>query len=194
MTEDTGCTATIDPSRGNVVVASSQSTRDAEDTASADVLAPLPLPMTLEGAVRGRLTLGATPRLQGAVPFLELGAQPSRVHLQLSIASAQELGVSSQAGTVADQAVSARYRVDGGWQRGDYLFEVRWRRGESRRVLLDGQLLGEVPLPAAGAGTPPDRLRLGILRMEGTDGGPFSLTMTGWQLGDRLDTPLGDVQ
>ncbi|MBL8918829.1 MAG: hypothetical protein JNJ54_08230 [Myxococcaceae bacterium] len=194
VTEDTGCDATIDPSRGNLVVASVMSSRDAEDTASANVLPPLRLPTRAEGRVRGRLTLGAVPRLVGNAPFVELGAQPSGVHLQLAIAPTNELVVSSQAMTVADSAVSARYAIDGGWQRGDYLFEVRWRRGATRAVWLNGQLLGQVNLPSTSTPAPPDRLRLGIMRLDGpTDGGPFSVTLNSWQLAEDADAVLGDV-
>jgi hypothetical protein len=194
VTEDTGCSAAIDPSRGNLVVASVMSSRDSEDTASANVLPPLRLPTRLEGRVRGRLTLGAVPRLVGNAPFLELGAQPNAVHLQLALAPSNELVVSSQAMTVADNAVSSRYAIDGGWQRGDYLFEVRWRRGATRAVWLNGQLLGEVNLPSTTVPAPPDRFRLGLMRLDGpTDGGPFSVTVNSWQLAEDADAVLGDV-
>ena len=195
VTQDTGCTATIDPSRGNLVVSSVISSRDNEDTASANVLAPLRLPTKLEGRVRGRLTLGSTPRLVGNAPFVELGSNTAaQVHLQLAISSANELVVSNQAMTVSDNAISNRFPIDGGWQRGDYLFEVRWRRGESRTVWLNGQLLGDVPLPSNTVPPTPDRFRVGIMRLDGPlDGGPFSVTVNSWQLAEDADAVLGDV-
>lgn len=194
VTQDTGCTATIDPVRGNLVVATVASSRDSEDTASANVLAPLRLPTRIEGRVRGRLSLAGTPRLVGNVPFVELGAQPDRVHLQLAISPANELVVSSQAMTVADNAITTRYPIDGGWRGGDYLFEVRWRRGATRTVWLNNQLLGEVQLPSNTVMAPPDRFRLGIMRQDGpTDGGPFSVTVNSWQLAEDADAVLGDV-
>ncbi len=193
VTQDTGCTATIDPSRGNLVVASVMSSRDNEDTASANMLSTQRLPTRLEGRVRGRLTLGGTPRLAGNAPFAELGAQPDRVHLQLAISPSNELVVSSMPMTVADNAVSTRYAIDGGWQRGDYLFEVRWRRGASRTVWLNGQQLGEVALPSTTVMAPPDRFRLGLMRLDGVDGGPFSVTVNSWQLAEDADAVLGDV-
>lgn len=193
VTQDNGCTATIDPSRGNLVVASVMSSRDNEDTASANVLSPARLPQGAAGRLRGRLTLGGTPRLSGNAPFVELGAQPNRVHLQLAITAADQLEVSSQAMTVADTAVSTRYAVDGGWQRGDYLFEVRWQRGGTRTVWLNGARLGEVTLVSTAAPAPADRLRLGVMRVDGADGGPFSVTLNSWQLADDPDLALGDV-
>lgn len=195
VTQDTGCTATIDPSRGNLVVSSVLSSKDTEDTASANVLAPLRLPTKLEGRVRGRLTLGSTPRLVGNAPFIELGSNTSsQVHLQLAISAANELVVSNQAMTVSDNATSNRFAIDGGWQRGDYLFEVRWRRGESRTVWLNGQLLGDVPLPSNTVMAPPDRFRVGLMRLDGPlDGGPFSVTLNSWQLAEDADAVLGDV-
>lgn len=197
VTQDTGCTATIDPSRGNLVVSSVLSSRDNEDTASANVLAPLRLPTKLEGRVRGRLTLGSTPRLVGNAPFVELGSNTAlQVHLQLAISPANELVVSNHPMTVSDNAISTRYPIDGGWQRGDYLFEVRWRRGESRSVWLNGQLLGDVPLPSNTVMAPPDRFRVGIMRLDpdgGAIGGPFSVTVNSWQLAEDADAVLGDV-
>ena len=171
------------------------SSKDNEDTASANVLAPLRLPTKLEGRVRGRLTLGSTPRLVGNAPFVELGANmTSQVHLQLAISPSNELVVSNQAMTVSDNAISTRFPIDGGWQRGDYLFEVRWRRGESRTVWLNGQLLGDVPLPSNTVMAPPDRFRVGLMRVDGPpDGGPFSVTVNSWQLAEDADAVLGDV-
>jgi hypothetical protein len=193
VTQDTGCAASIDPSRGNLVVASVMSSRDSEDTASANMLSAQRLPTRLEGRVRGRLTLGNTPALTGNAPFVELGAQPDRVHLQLAISPGNELVVSSMPRTVADNAVSTRYAIDGGWQRGDYLFEVRWRRGATRTVWLNGRQLGEVALPSTTVVAPPDRFRLGLMRLDGVDGGPFSVTVNSWQLAEDADAVLGDL-
>jgi hypothetical protein len=98
--------------------------------------------------------------------------------------------------TVSDNAISNRFPIDGGWQRGDYLFEVRWRRGESRTVWLNGQLLGDVALPSNTVMAPPDRFRVGIMRLDpdgGAIGGPFSVTVNSWQLAEDADAVLGDV-
>ncbi len=193
VTEDSSCAAMIDPSRANQVTATVVSTRDTEDTASANVLDVARLPTGLSGRVRGRLTLASAPRLAGNAPFLELGSQPSSVHLQLALTARHQLEVNSMAMTVADTAVSNRYAIDGGFERGDYLFEVSWQRGGTRTVWLNGQRLGEVPLPSTRAAPPPDRLRLGIMRLDGVDGGPFSVTIGGWQLSDDPDAVLEDA-
>jgi hypothetical protein len=195
FTQDTGCTAMVDTANGNQFNGSVANSADDQDSASGDFLDGGFLPQQLEGAVRGRLRLTARPTLAGNLPFVEYSlGRNTNIHLQMAITAQNALQVSSQANTVADLAVSNTYAVDGGFAPGDYLFEVRWRRGGNRRVWLNNQLLGTVPLPAAGAAPQvPDRFRIGIMRLDGMDGGAASLSMRSWQLGDREDTTFGNL-
>ena len=54
------------------------------------------------------------------------------------------------------------------------------------------EALGRAPASGAAPGVP-DRFRLGIMRLDGVDGGAASLSMRSWQLGDREDSTLGDL-
>jgi hypothetical protein len=195
FTQDTGCTAMVDGANGNQLNASVANTADDQDSASGDFLDGGFLPQQLEGAVRGRLRLTARPTLAGNLPFVEYSlGRNMNIHLQMAITAQNALQVSSQANTVSDNAVTNTYAVDGGFGPGDYLFEVRWRRGGTRRVWLNSQLLGTVNLPAAGAAPQvPDRFRIGIMRLDGMDGGASTLSMRSWQLGDREDTTFGNL-
>ncbi|MDX2015088.1 MAG: hypothetical protein SFW67_33145 [Myxococcaceae bacterium] len=195
FTQDTGCTAMVDAANGNQLNASVANAADDQDSASGDFLDGGFLPQQLEGAVRGRVRLNARPALTGNLPFVEYSlGRNMNIHLQLAITAQNALQVSSQANTVADLAVTNTYAVDGGFAPGDYLFEVRWRRNGTRRVWLNNQLLGTVNLPAAGAAPQvPDRFRIGIMRLDGMDGGATSLSMRSWQLGDREDTTFGNL-
>lgn len=195
FTQDVGCTAMVDGANGNQFNASVANTADDQDSASGDFLDGGFLPQQLEGAVKGRLRLAARPSLAGNLPFVEYSlGRNTNIHLQLAITAQGALQVSNQAGTVADMAVTNVYAIDGGFAPGDYLFEVRWRRGGTRRVFLNNQLLGTANLPASGAAPGvPDRFRLGIMRLDGVDGGASSLSMRSWQLGDREDSTLGDL-
>jgi hypothetical protein len=195
FTQDTGCAAMVDAANGNQLNASVANSADDQDSASGDFLDGGFLPQQLEGAVRGRLRLTARPTLAGNLPFVEYSlGRFTNIHLQLAITPAGALQVSNQANTVSDNAVSNTYAIDGGFAPGDYLFEVRWRRGGNRRVWLNNQLLGTVNLPASGAAPAvPDRFRIGIMRLDGMDGGAASLSMRSWQLGDREDSTLGNL-
>ncbi len=194
-TLDIGCVAMIDSANGHQLNSTVMSTADAEDSASGDVRDAGLLPTTLEGAVKGKLRLPARPQLVGNLPFLEYSlGQSTNVHLQLAITPGGDLQVSNGAGTVADQAVSNTYAVDGGFGAGDYLFEVRWRRGGNRRVWMNSRLLGTVALPASGAApSVGDRFRVGIIRLDGADGGAAAASVRAWQLGDRENSTLGDL-
>jgi len=195
VTLDTGCVAMIDAANGNQLNGSVMSTLDSEDSASGDVRDAGVLPTTLEGAVKGKLRLPARPQLVGNLPFMEYGfGQSTNVHLQLAITPSGDLQVSNGAGTVSDNAVSTTYPVDGGFGAGDYLFEVRWSRGGNRRVWMNSRLLGTVALPATGAGpSSPDRFRVGIMRLDGADGGTAAASVRAWQLGERENSTLGDL-
>lgn len=195
FTRDTGCTVTVDGANGNELTATVANTADDQDSASGDFLDGGFLPRQLEGAVKGRLRLPARPALAGNLPFVEYSlGRFTNIHLQLAITPGGALQVSNQANTVSDQAISNAWAVDGGFEAGEYRFEVRWRRGGTRRVWLNEQLLGTVSLPATGAAPSlPDRFRVGIMRLEGTDGGAASLVVSGWQLGDREDALLLDL-
>lgn len=195
FTLDTGCVAMVDAANGNQLNGTVVGTVDSEDSASGDVRDAGFLPTTFEGAVKGKLRLAARPQLAGNLPFMEYSfGQSTNVHLQLAITPAGALQVSNTAGTVSDNAVTNTYAVDGGFGAGDYLFEVRWARGGNRRVWMNTRLLGTVALPATGANpTLGDRFRVGIMRLDGTDGGPAAVSVRAWQLGERENSTLGDL-
>jgi hypothetical protein len=197
-TLDMGCTVMVDAANGNQANCASMAGADSQDSASADVKDATKLPTTFEGAVKGKLILTARPTAQGNIPFCELSyTQSMNIHLQLAITPQGELQVSNQAATVSDNAVSNTYAVPGNFGAGTYTFEVRWKRGGMRQVWVNGSMVGMAALAASGnpPANTPDRFRLGIMRVDGPDTGPgANLAVRAWQLGDRENSTLGDLQ
>jgi hypothetical protein len=191
-TVDPGCTVDIDPSRGNRVVSTVPGSRDDQDTATADLVDPNRLPRTLEGRLRGRLTLAAPLQVRGTVPVVFLGTQTGVAWARVAFDAQGALVVESDAQTVGSAALVERFSIDGGFTAGDWLVEVAWQRGSFRQVKLNEQLVS-LALLSGGGTLPPDELRLGIARYDGDAGTAFTVTLSSWQLADDLSVSLGDM-
>ena len=189
---DGGCTLDIDPSRGNRVLATVMGPGDDRDTASAEMIDVNRLPRTLEGRMRGRITLAAPLSVKGFVPVAFIGTQSGQAFARIGFDGAGALVVESDAQTVGASALSQRFFVDGGFTAGDWVVEVAWRVGAARQVRLNDVLVADTVL-AGGATLPPAELSLGIARYDGDAGGAFTVTLSSWQLADDLLVPLGDV-
>lgn len=191
-TVDTNCVVDIDPSRGNRVVSTVVGAADDRDTATADLVDVNRLPRTLEGRVRGRLTLAAPLMVRGFVPVVFVGSQTGLAFARVGFDGTGALVVESDAQTVSTSRLVERFTVDGGFTTGDWVVEVAWQRGAFRQVKLNEQLLADTPT-SGGATLPPDELRLGVARYDGDAGMNFTLTLSSWQLADDLSVRLGDV-
>lgn len=188
-TVDPGCTLVIDSFRGNSVLATVLGSSDDQDTALAEQIAVNLLPRTLEGRFKGRLTLPAPVGVRGFVPVAYLGTQTGQAFARIGFDNAGQLVVESDAQTVGNAALVERFVVDGGFTAGDWLIEVAYRVGASREVRVNDVLLASTAV-TGGASAPPTELSLGIARYDGDAGGPFSLTLSSWQLADDLTVPL----
>lgn len=191
-TLDTGCTVDIDPSRGNRVVSTVVSSADDRDTATADLVDTNRLPRTLEGRLRGRVTLASPLTVRGLVPVAFVGTQTGLAFARVGFDATGALVVESDAQTVGAAPLVERFTVDGGFTTGDWIVEVAWLRGAFRQVKLNEQLLADTPT-SGGATLPPDELRLGVARYDGDAGTVFTVTLSSWQLADDLSVRLGDV-
>jgi hypothetical protein len=191
-TVDPGAMLDIDPSRGNRVLATIPGPRDGEDTAQAELVDLNRLPRTLEGRLRGRITLPAPVGVRGFVPLVFLGTQSGTAFLRAGFDHSGQLVVESDAQTLGDAALTERFQVDGGFTTGDWVVEFAWAAGTSREVWINGLNVATTRV-TGGASTPPSELALGIARYDGDAGGPFSVTLSGWQLADELSARLGDV-
>jgi len=191
-TVDTGATLDIDPSRGNRVLAIVPGPADSQDTALAELVDLNRLPRTLEGRIRGRITLPAPVGVRGTVPILYLGSQAGQAFVRAGFDAAGQLLVESDAQTLGTAALVERFQVDGGFTAGDWVLEVSWAVGASRQVAINGVTVADT-LVTGGTTTPPAELSLGIARYDGDAGGTFSVTLSGWQLADDRSVVLGDV-
>lgn len=184
-----GCTLDIDPTRGNRVLATVVSAADTQDTALAELIDVNRLPRTLEARFKGRVTLPAPLSLRGFVPIAYLGTQTGQAFARLGFDATGQLVVESDAQTVGAAALVERFAVDGGFTTGDWVLEVAYRVGSTREVRINDVLVSSTPV-SGGATLPPDELDLGIARYDGDAGGPFSVTLSSWQLADDLQVPL----
>lgn len=191
-TVDPGASVDIDPARGNRVLATVPGPLDAEDTAQAELVDLNRLPRTLEGRLRGRITLPAPLGVRGFVPLVYLGTQSGQAWVRAGFDGAGQLVVESDAQTLGNAALVERFAVDGGFLAGDWVLEVAWAAGASREVKLNGATLATTTV-TGGASLPPAELALGIARYDGDAGGPFTVTLSGWQLADDRTVVLGDT-
>jgi len=189
-TIDTNCALDIDPSRGNRVLATVLSADDAQDTATAEMVDVNRLPRTLEGRMRGRLTLPAPLAVRDFVPVVFLGTQTGLAFARVGFDGQGRIRVESDAQTVGSSALVERFSVDGGFSAGDWVVEVAWRAGVFREVRLNDVVLSTTTV-TGGATQPPDELSLGPARYDGDAGTAFSITLSGWQLADDLTVNLG---
>jgi hypothetical protein len=188
-TEDAGCTVDIDPNQGNRVLASVRP--DAGCTvATADLTDPRRLPTTTEGHLRGRLTIATKVGVRGRTPLVRLGSD-TQPWFDLGFTGPGTLFVSSSADTVSQAELTETFTRDGGFGPGDVVVDVAWRRGGFRAVRIDGVLVANTPVTTSGSAAPPPTLRLGVVQLTG-DGGPFEVTLSGFQLADSPDASLGD--
>lgn len=190
-TVDPGCTVDIDPSRGNRVLATIAGPLDSQDTATAELLDLNRLPRTLEGRLRGRITLVAPLSVRGFVPLAYVGTQSGQAFARIGFDGAGRLVVESDAQTLGTAALVERFAVDGGFTAGDWVVEVAWRVGGARQVRLNDVLQADTAV-TGGATLPPGELSLGIARYDGDAGTAFTVTLSSWQLADDLFVPLGD--
>ena len=186
---DGGATLDIDPSRGNRVLATVLGWRDDQDTALADLVDLNRLPRTLEGRMRGRITLVAPLAVKGFVPVAFIGTQSGQAFARIGFDGAGQLVVESDAQTLGAAALVERFSVDGGFSAGDWVVEVAWRVGAARQVRLNDVLLADTVV-SGGATLPPSELSLGIARYDGDAGTAFTVTLSSWQLTDDLLVPL----
>ena len=184
-----GCTLDIDPTRGNRVLATVVGPADNQDTALAELIDVNRLPRTLEGRFKGRITLPAPVGVRGFVPIAYLGTQTGQAFARLGFDNSGQLVVESDAQTLGTAALVERFQVDGGFNTGDWMVEVAYRVGTSREVRINDVLVASTAV-SGGASTPPDELSLGIARYDGDAGGPFTLTLSSWQLADDLTVVL----
>ncbi|MDP1823793.1 MAG: hypothetical protein Q8L48_11135 [Archangium sp.] len=190
-TVDPGCTVDIDPARGNRVLATILGPLDSQDTATAELVDLNRLPRTLEGRLRGRITLVAPLSVRGFVPVAYVGTQSGQAFARIGFDGAGRLVVESDAQTVGGPALVERFTVDGGFTAGDWVVEVAWRVGSARQVRLNDVLQADTAV-TGGATLPPAELSLGIARYDGDAGTAFTVTLSSWQLADDLLVPLGD--
>ncbi len=190
-TVDPTCTLDIDPSRGNRVLATVLGSGDAQDTALAEMIDLNHLPRSLEGRLRGRITLVAPLSVSGFVPLAYLGTQSGQAFVRIGFEASGQLVVESDAQTVGAAALVERFPVDGGFTAGDWIVEVAYRVGTAREVRIN-DVLQRYTSVSGGATLPPAELSLGIARYDGTGGGAFSVTLSSWQLADDLLVTLGD--
>jgi hypothetical protein len=188
-TIDPGCMVDIDPSRGNRVLATIVGSGDTQDTATAEMLAPMHLPRTLEGRIKGRITLPAPINVNGFVPLIFLGTQSGQAFARVGFDGARQLVVESDPQTVGSFSLVERFSVDGGFTAGDWIVEVSYRVGTGREVRINDSVVSYA-LVTGGATMPPDELSLGIARYDGDAGSAFSVTLSSWQLADDLMVPL----
>lgn len=191
-TVEPGCTVDIDPLRGNRVQATIAGSADFEDTAVAELVDLNRLPRTLEGRLKGRVTLAAPLAVRGFVPLVSLGTQSGQAWVRAGFDGAGRLVVESDAQTLGAAALTERFSVDGGFTAGDWVLELAWRAGGFRQVRLNGALLADTPV-TGGASLPPGELGLGIARYDGDAGTAFTATLSAWQLADDLQVTLGDL-
>ncbi len=190
-TIDPSCTLDIDPSRGNRVLATVLGSQDTQDTAVAEMIDLNRLPRSLEGRLRGRITLVAPVFVSGFVPLAYLGTQSGQAFARIGFDASGQLVVESDAQTVGSTALVERFSVDGGFTAGDWIVEVAYRVGTTREVRIN-DVLQRATTVSGGATLPPSELSLGIARYDGTGGGAFSVTLSSWQLSDDLLVTLGD--
>lgn len=190
-TVDPTCSIDIDPSRGNRVLATVLGSGDTQDTAVAEMIDLNHLPRTLEGRLRGRITLAAPLSVSGFVPLAYLGTQSGQAFTRIGFEASGQLVVESDAQTVGSAALVERFSVDGGFTAGDWVVEVAYRVGTSREVRINDVLQRNTTV-SGGATLPPAELSLGIARYDGTGGSAFSVTLSSWQLSDDLQVRLGD--
>lgn len=190
-TIDPGCSLDIDPSRGNRVLATIPGSLDTQDTATAEMVDLNRLPRTLEGRLRGRITLVAPLAVRGFVPVAFVGTQSGQAFARIGFDGAGRLVVESDAQTVGAAALTERFGVDGGFGAGDWVVEVAWRVGSARQVRINDVLQADTPV-VGGATLPPGELWLGIARYDADGGSAFTVTLSSWQLADDLLVPLGD--
>lgn len=131
-------------------------------------------------------------QVQGFVPVLFIGTQTGQAFTRAGFDAQGRLRVESDAQTLGDAALTETFTVDGGFTTGDWVLELAWRVGSFREVRLNGVVLATTPV-SGGATLPPSELSLGPARYDGTAGGVFSLTLSGWQLADELGVVLGDA-
>lgn len=185
------CTLNIDPSRGNRVLATVLGAQDTQDTAVAELVDVNRLPRSLEGRLRGRITLAAPLWVSGFVPLASLSTQSGQAFVRIGFDATGLLVVQSDAQTVGSTALVERFAVDGGFSAGDWIVEVAYRVGSTREVRINDVLQRATNL-SGGATLPPAELSLGIVRYDGTGGAAFSVTLSGWQLSDDLLVTLKD--
>ncbi len=189
---DATCSLSIDPARGNSVLASITSADDARDTAAAtqDLAARLPGPGW--GRLRGRVTLPALVSLRGTATFASVDTADGRAWLQLAFDAQGRLVVHSDDATLAAGALTERFTRDGGFPRGDYVVDVGWDRAAGvRRVALDDVTLAETPLGATGGAAAPAALRLGVIAYSGDAGSGWTVALSGWEAADDARSALG---
>ena len=177
-TIDTGCMLQIDTARGNNVIATIVGPADNQDTATAEFLAPTQLPRTLEGRIKGRITLAAPINVSGYVPLIFLGTQTGQAFVRAGFDNQGLLVVESDPQTVGASSLVERFSVDGGFTAGDWIIEVSYRVGTGREVRINDAVVSYA-LVNGGATMPPNELSLGIARYDGTTGGAFTVTLSG---------------
>jgi hypothetical protein len=181
--------ATLVLGAGNAVTATVPNASDAHDRATGDV--SMPLPMSGNGHLKGTLRLPAPLSLSAESAWLWLGSE-TQLLLSLAFDASGALVCRSDPGALSPQALAATAVQPGGFVANeDFTLEVTWKRGEFRRVFVNGTELTNEGLTAPG-GTPvePTQLRLGIDRYDGTATTGWGITLSDWQLADDPETPL----
>ena len=188
-----GCALEVDPLRQNRVASTVASALDGADRAYALQTDAGALELSGNGRLRGRFQVPSALALLGQSVWLQLGTGTALL-AQLSFQANGSMQCTAAAGTIHPQAVTQTVTWGGGFQPNrDYLVDIQWRRGQFRRVYVDGTLLAEATLNDPGtAFAAPQELRVGISRYDGTADAGWTITLTGWQLGEEPETPLSD--
>ncbi len=183
---DNGCTLVIEAANGNRVLSTIKSANDLEDRASADQRDAGVLPKTGNGRLVGTFRLPVNPGLKSTSAFFHLG-NGTTPHLQLGLNGNGQLYIRSEANTIGPVYRQDNVTWDGGFKLNtDYALDVTWRRGNYRRVKINGVTVVE----ANNLGAPtvalvrPDNLRLGIGPYDGDADAGWSAIFSDWQLAD----------
>ncbi len=189
-------TLEVDALRGNRVVSTIKTASDTADRATAIHADAGRLPATGNGRIRGRFQLPSTLKLTSNSYWLYLArGTNNRQLLQLSFNSTGQLVAYSAPGMLGPNAVTNTITWTNGFQPNvDYLVEVEWRRGQYRRVSINGTQVASATGLTGDAGVleTPDNLRLGIHRYDGAADAGWSITLFDWQLTDNPSVILSD--
>ena len=114
------------------------------------------------------------------------------VVLSLTFDTNEALVCRSDPGFVLAQGATQTVTWPGGFTANtDFTLDVTWKRGEYRRLSVNGTQLLDLQQPAdAGPLEAPDTLRLGITGYSGTSDAGWSIILNDWRLADDPSVPL----